>query len=185
MNESPADFLVEISKQRQRTFWGRQPESYKRWQLIAAAGNLLIEAQYVQSELGRASTVSEMVERYTETDHPWCEFDTAQRRLERLYLEFEDIASHSEIEMLVSKARQTYQDIANRLSEAFVGALYKVNFKFDGLFQRQVFHNFVNPKIEEGRIAYFLVDAMRALARTFKRRRSQHLRSHCVRTDNH
>ena len=104
MNESPADFLVEISKQRQRTFWGRQPESYKRCQLIAAAGNLLIEAQYVQSELGRASTVSEMVERYTETDHPWCEFDTAQR---------------------------------------------------------QVFHNFVNTKIEEGRIAYFLVDAMR------------------------
>ena len=160
VRESPTDSLVEFAKQRQRTFWGRQPESNTRWQLIASAGDLLLECGRVRGELGSASTAVKMMEQYTEGDHPWCELDTAQRRLERLYLEFEDIAAHPEIEKLASRARQAYQDVANVLSERFVSALEEVSFAIDGPRQRDTFHSFVKPKLE-ARVAYFLVDAMR------------------------
>ena len=153
--------LVEIARRRQRSFWGRQPDRNTRWQLIAAAGDLLLECRRVKEELADDLNALGMVKRYTEGEHPWCELDTSQRRLERLYLEFEDIGEYAEIEKLVSRARREYQDVASRLCERFVSALEHANYKLDQLRQRETFARFVKPLLDQAKVTYILVDAMR------------------------
>ncbi len=153
--------VVELARRRQTTFWGRQPMSNARWQLIATAGDLLLECACVRSELGNVTDATEMVSRYTEGDRPWCDMDTSQRRLERLYLEFDVIAAYPDIEKLVAKARATYQDAGNALCDGFVNALERTKFKLRSLRQRDTYAQLVDPDLSEGPTAYFMVDAMR------------------------
>lgn len=159
--DRPEDSLVDTARRRQRTYWGRQPESNARWQLITAAGDLLLECRRVTGELATVSAAQDMVRRYAEGERPWCELDTAQRRMERLYPEFEDIAAYPEIEKLVSRARLGYQDVASGLAERFVGALEAGGFALGGPGQRHTYAKQVKPLLEQGKVAYFLVDAMR------------------------
>jgi len=160
MRDSPTQTLLETARLRQGTFWGRQPESKKRWQLIAAAGELILESQRVQTEVPSVSDADQYVELYTNGDHPWCEVDTAHRRLERLFLEFEEIGSHTEVEKLVYRAQQAYQSMANELSESFITSLEDANYQLRALRQRDVFQTFIKSNLGS-RTAYFLVDAMR------------------------
>jgi len=153
--------VLDLARHRQRTFWGRQPESNARWQLIVAAGDLMFECERVAGEVKGLSDADEMIRRYTGGERPWCELDTAQRRLERLYLESEDLAVRPELEKLVAKARQQYQQEANTLSERFIGAMEQAGFAVAGTHQRMTFARLVGPRLEQGRVAYFLVDAMR------------------------
>lgn len=153
--------LVDMARRRQRSFWGRQPDHNSRWQLIVAAGDLLLECQRVKAEMGAVADAASMVKHYTEGDRPWCELDTAQRRFERQYLEFEDIAVYPEIEKLASRARREYQDVANQLCERFIRALEHAGYKIDRLNQRETFARFAKLLLGRTKLAYILVDAMR------------------------
>jgi len=161
LSELPAAHLVKLAERRQRSFWGRQPENLARWQLIAGAGNLILLADHVNQQLAEVSSASTMVQRYSEGDAPWCEMDTAQRRLERLLVEFEDSVAHPELEKLGNRARDRYISVANIMADRFTGLLERDGFRPPGQRQRDIFGRTVLPLLAQGRVAYILVDALR------------------------
>ncbi|MEW6425914.1 MAG: PglZ domain-containing protein [Bacillota bacterium] len=175
--------LIAMARQRQSSFWARQvPEVQARWALIAAAGQLLLEADRIANEIKKMPVNVEVVslaQSYTAGENPWCLLDTFHRHMEQYYqsFDFAPADSFENLEMLVVRARQRYMEAGGRLAECFVKSFSGNKFKIPGfLRQTEIYQALVAPAVKEGKTAYVLVDALRfemarelaqALAQTF------------------
>ena len=168
--------LVNLAQQRLGGFWSaHSPEVKTRWQVIIAAGRVLLEAARVEKALkGKSWSASALLSRYAaavspadesagEDDRPWCDLDTAQRHLERDFHGFEvDPQRHESLIQLVSLARQHYAAVADRLAELFTHAYAEAHFELPGIRQQaDIYHQAVAPAAQQGPVAYILVDALR------------------------
>lgn len=163
--ERPASRLVELAEARLKGFWAaHRPEVKGRWDVIADAGRVLVEAARIERNLkGRKWSAEALFSNYALGDQPWCTLDTAQRHLERDFHNFElDVRQHASLLRLMALARQRYADVADHLAELFARAYAQDRFELPGVtLQADTFQEFVAAAAESGRVAYILVDALR------------------------
>jgi PglZ domain len=161
--------LLQLAIARLSGFWAEvEPAVQARWALIAAAAEVLIEADRVAKEIKKAPTaVPALVKAYAEGDEPWCQLDTYHRNMEsRKYnFEFETGGAHQGLENLIVKAEQRYDEVGSALARHFVTQFAKAKHPIKGLLlQREFFETYVQPKLGDrggGKIAYVWVDALR------------------------
>ncbi len=162
---NPSDALLPFVEQRKTGYWStHQPEIAARWELALVAAQLLHVAGRIEAALSPFSlSASELFRAYTEGEHPWCELDTFQRRLEYRGWGFDfDDAWHQTLLHLTHRARQRYMEVGGLLAERFVRALEQDQFRLPGFrTQRETFSSVVAPALREGKTAYLLVDALR------------------------
>jgi hypothetical protein len=162
----PTEELLELARMRIAAFWAEQrPAIQARWSLTYTAGLLLHEAARIERELKAmpADPVA-LLRAYAEGEAPWCLLDTYQRNLERRWHTFElsDLAAYQTLEDLVTRARQRFMEVGDRLASAFTQALASAKGALPGLSrQRDTFAASVRPALAEGKTAYILVDALR------------------------
>ncbi len=163
--QQPSSRLVEMTEARLGGFWAVQrPEIKARWDVIADAGQVLVEAARVENALkGKKWSAGLLLSHYALSDRPWCELDTAQRHLERDFHRFElDVQQHESLIQLVSLARRRYAAVSDRLAELFTKAYAADRFELpDVLLQADIYREVVAPAVKSGRVAYILVDALR------------------------
>ena len=161
----PASRLVELAEARLGGFWSVQkPEIKARWEVVADAGRVLVEAARVEGALkGKKWSSSSLLSGYALGDQPWCKLDTAQRHLERDFNRFElDVQQHESLIQLVAQARQRYAAVSDYLADLFTRALAADRFELPGvLLQADVYQEVVAPAAKSGPVAYILVDALR------------------------
>jgi hypothetical protein len=158
--------LLQLAVSRLSCFWAEAvPAVQARWALIAAAAEVLIEADRVAKEIKKPpASVPALVKAYAEDDEPWCLLDTHHRHMEsRKYnFEFDATAEHAGLEKLIAKAEQRYTEVGSALAKHFVTQFSKVKHPIKGLLrQRDFFETQVKPKLCEGKLAYVWVDALR------------------------
>jgi len=156
---------VELAEARLGGFWAaQQPEIKARWDVVADAGRVLVEAARVESALkGNKWSAGALFSGYALGDQPWCELDTAQRHLERDFHRFElDVQQHESLIQLVAQARRRYAAVSGYLADLFTHALAADRFELPGvLLQADVYREVVAPAAKSGPVAYILVDALR------------------------
>lgn len=163
--------LVALAQGRLSGFWSAQvPEIKTRWEVIADAGRVLVEAARLENDLkGKSWPAGALLSGYAYArsaaggEQPWCALDTAQRHLERDFHRFDlDPGQHGSLQQLVTLARQRYTSAADRLAELWTQAFAEVGFELPGvLLQADVYRDVVAPALQSGRTAYLLVDALR------------------------
>lgn len=164
--EEPSEEWVTLARRRQAGFWAEAiPDIQARWALIAAAGEVLHQAQRVEQAL-KARTLwksEQLIRAYTAGEAPWCLLDTAHRHLERHYYNFDLRPDrHATLEQLVALARQRYTAAVNTLAERLSRALYRDGFEVPGVVsQTDIYKNVVAEQLTQVKTAYFLVDALR------------------------
>jgi hypothetical protein len=154
--------LVQIARQRREGFWSTLiAETKARWEVIAAAGELLLEAKRVESELKSLPESSRaFFDAYTSGPRPWHLLDTAQRSMDQLYLCANDIDDL--LERLVLMARAGYMEAGSLMSERFLRLCQKDGFKIQGaLKQTEIFDKKVRPSLDEGKTVCIWADALR------------------------
>lgn len=164
--ESPEDRWLALARSRLSCFWSDvTPSIQAHWALIAAAAEVLLEADRVARALKKApSTVPALIRAYAEGDAPWCLLDTHHRHMESRWYNFEPEpgADHPSLEKLIIKAEQRYTEVGTELARYFVTLLQKARQPVKGVLrQRDVFETQVKPKLDEGKTAYVWVDALR------------------------
>lgn len=158
--------LLQLAVSRLSRFWAEAvPAVQARWALIAAAAEVLLEADRVAKEIKKPpTTVPDLVKAYAEDDQPWCLLDTHHRHMEsRKYnFEFDAADEHHGLDKLITKAEQRYTEVGSALAKHFVTQFSKAKHPIKGLLrQRDFFETQVKPKLDEGKVAYVWVDALR------------------------
>lgn len=160
----PAPHLLEIGEQHKRGFWARrEPQILKCWDLMAAAGRVLLRGGDIEARLrGESPTAASLVSLYIKGEIPWCEFDTLHRELEQRSHAFEFASDDDALYQLVARARMRYSDVGDQLATQFTHALERDGFSLPDLKQqRDLFARVVAPVVREAKTAYVLVDALR------------------------
>jgi hypothetical protein len=156
---------LQLAISRLSRFWAEvMPAVQAHWALIAAVAEVLLEADRVAKEIKKPpTTLSALVEGYTEEDKPWCLLDTHHRHMEsRKYnFEFGTMGEHEALEKLIAKAEQRYTEVGSALAQHFVRSFQKAHPIKGLLRQRDFFATQVKPKLSEGKVAYVWVDALR------------------------
>jgi hypothetical protein len=158
--------LLKLAVARLSRFWAEvEPAVQARWALIAAAAEVLLEADRVAQQIKRPpTTVPALVKAYAEDDEPWCLLDTHHRHLEsRKYnFDFDASGEHQELDKLITKAEQRYNEVGSAVAKHFIATFQKTKHPIKGLLrQRDFFETQVKPKLGEGKVAYVWVDALR------------------------
>jgi len=166
--EKPTKDLLDLAYQRLNGFWAnQQPAVKQRWQVIAGAAQILIQAAHTRQSLKGELTAAILFKRYVgegvHADTAWCSLDTAQRHLERDVHNFDlDPQAHDSLLKLVAAAQQSYADTAHQLAGCFVHVYEAAGFNLAGVTQQaDVYHDFVEPAAPDGTVAYILIDAFR------------------------
>src|SRR5208283_2558828 len=111
--------LLQLAVNRLSRFWAEvEPAVQTRWALIAAAAEVLLEADRVAKEIKKPpTTVPALVKAYAEDDEPWCLLDTHHRHMESRRFNFEFAASddHHGLDKLITKAEQRYNEVGSDL----------------------------------------------------------------------
>lgn len=169
--EQHRDLRALISR-RLQGFWASWPERYAqihpRWLLIESAVEVVHAAGRIETELKVLDgKPEEILRRYAgdlSAEEPWCELDTHHRRLERRDLDFvRGIGEeYGALDKLVARARRRYREAAETLSEHYLRSLQKARFQIPGLpRQTEIFARHVASALENGKVAYVLVDSLR------------------------
>ena len=163
---SAHDTLLALAQSRLSCFWSDvTPSMQAHWALIAAAAQVLLEADRVAQALKKApSKLPALMRAYAEGDAPWCMLDTYHRRMESRWYTFEPElgTDHRSLEQLIMKAEQRYTEVGTALAKHFVTQFHKTKHPVkDVLRQRDVFDTQVKPRLDDGKIAYVWVDALR------------------------
>lgn len=164
--QQASELLVELARRRQSSFWAEQlPEVQARWALIAVAGQLLLEAGRIESEIKASAFDAQTIfSCYTDAERPWSALDTHHRHMERRYHNFDfDLDERDEaLEQLITRARQRYMEVASMIAERFLRRYQESKFQLGkALRQTRIFEKKVQPKLAEGKAAYVWVDALR------------------------
>jgi hypothetical protein len=147
--------VMEITAQRAGSFWLTQSiERQAQWEAIRLAAELGSAADAVDADLAKPPrTVEEWVDRYATS---WHLLDRAQRQLEAWLPKLDDDPD----EIAINAVRRRYDATLERIAVGFGKALQDANWDCSPVLQQtSVFQDFVKPA--QGRVAYFLVDAMR------------------------
>ena len=158
--------LLQQARYRLSRFWADMiPAIQARWALISSAAAVLIEANRVGKAIKNApTTVPALVKTYADDDEPWCLLDTHHRHMESRKYNFEFAAGnvHQGLEKLITKAEQRYTEVGSELAKHFVTRFRKAQHPVKGLLrQRDIFEKHVKPHLNEGKVAYVWVDALR------------------------
>jgi PglZ domain len=164
--KDPEEKFVELARTRQSSFWSEcVPDLQAHWALIAAAGQVLLEAGSIEQEMKALAPGFEIIFRaYTEGERPWCMLDTTHRHMERRWhsFDFEIGSRYKSLDQLVVKARQRYMEVGGKLSEAFLSRAQESGFHSPQIgLQTEIFARSVKPKLAEGKTAFIVVDALR------------------------
>lgn len=162
----PSQPLLDLALSRQSRFWSEvTPKIQARWALIAAAAEVLLEADGVAKALKDApTTVPDLVKAYAEGEQPWCLLDTHHRHMESRWYNFESDSGddHVELDGLILKARSRYTEVGAELCRLFVARYAKAKHPISGVLRQvEVFETQVRPKLRISRVAYVWVDALR------------------------
>ena len=164
--EGASHNLLDLATSRQSRFWSEvTPTIQAHWALLAAAAQVLLEADRVANTLKDApKTVTGLVQAYAEGESPWCLLDTHHRHLESRWYNFDPDAAdpHPGLEKLILKAEQRYTEVGSQLAKTFVKQFSKAKHPIPGMLRQvQVFEKHVKPRLGEGKTAYVWVDALR------------------------
>src|SRR5262249_45980978 len=159
--EAATGDLLKLAIGRLSHFWAEvEPAVQARWALIAAAAEVLLEADRVAKEIKNApNTVAALVKAYAEADEPWCLLDTHHRHMESRKYSFEFVArdEHESLEKLIAKAERRYSEIGSALAKHFITTFQKGQPIKGFLRQRDFFEMQVKPKLGVGKVAYVWV----------------------------
>jgi hypothetical protein len=156
--------LLALAKSRLASFWSEaMPSIQAHWALIAAANEVLLEADRVEKSLTKApSTVPALVKAYAEGDLPWCLLDSHHRHMESRWYNFDPGQDYESLEKLIKKAEQRYTHVGSELAKLFVGQVHKAKLPAKGVVRQvELFESEVRPRAKESRTAYVWVDALR------------------------
>jgi hypothetical protein len=164
--EAASPNLRRLAVDRLSRFWAEvEPAVQARWALIAAAAEVLLEAERVEKEIKKPpTTVPALVKAYAEDDEPWCLLDTHHRHLEsrKFNFDFDSTGEHQGLDKLITKAEQRYMEVGSMLANHFVRTFQKAKHPIKGLLrQRDFFETQVKPMLGGGKVAYVWVDALR------------------------
>ncbi|MGH7493123.1 MAG: PglZ domain-containing protein [bacterium] len=161
--QSATDELLQLARQRHASFWSEfMPEVRARWALIVVSGQLLREADRIETALKSVNDGKTIFATYTAGEQPWCLLDTQHRHLERRFHNFDFDDRHEGLHQLVAKARHRYMQIGGALAEQFLRQLQEARYQIPGVFrQTEIYGRKVKPKLAEGKTAYVWVDALR------------------------
>lgn len=146
--------VVEIHAQREDSFWlAYDVERRAQWEAIRLAAELGAAADKVDSDLARPpKAVSDWVDQYASN---WHVLDRAQRHLEAWIPKLDDDPD----ELAINAVRNRYDSTLDRLATQFTTALAAANWDTGTVLHQTGVFDLVKPN--QGRVAYFLVDAMR------------------------
>uniref|UniRef100_A0A7C4ATD1 PglZ domain-containing protein n=1 Tax=Desulfomonile tiedjei TaxID=2358 RepID=A0A7C4ATD1_9BACT len=170
LEETDGDMLL-LAESRKAGFWcDAEPKLQARWALVAAAAEVLLEAERVEKALKKSPrSITGMVKEYAEGTEPWCLLDTRHRQMESHWYNFEPHGDdHDSIEKLVIQARRRYMAVGSEIARLFLECLAKEGLptahnqlSAELLRQCEVFENHVKPFLAEKKTAYVWVDALR------------------------
>ena len=158
--------LLKIASSRMSSFWADvMPSIQARWAIICSAAEVLLEANRVEKAIKNAPiTVPALVKAYADGDEPWCLLDMHHRHMESRKYNFEFAVGndHQGLDKLITRAEQRYTEVGSELAKYFITHLQKAKHPIKGLLrQRDVFEKQVKPHLNEGKVAYVWVDALR------------------------
>jgi PglZ domain len=161
----PTEALLDLSQAGKSRFWSEAlPTVQAQWALIAAAAQVLLEADRVEQALKKPpATLAGMLKAYTDTDQPWCLLDTFHRHMEKRWYDFEPEGDqHRTLEQLVRKAEQRYTAVGSVLAGLFVKGYSQAKLPLKGVMrQTDIFDTQVKPHLGKEKTAYVWVDALR------------------------
>jgi len=163
LEETDGDMLV-LAESRKAGFWcDAEPKLQARWALVAAAAEVLLEAERVEKALKKTpQSITGMIKEYAAGAEPWCLLDTQHRHMESRWYNFEPHGDdHDSIEKLVIQARRRYVAVGSEIARQFLTELQKNAPDKSVARQREVFENHVKPFLAEKKTAYVWVDALR------------------------
>jgi hypothetical protein len=146
---------VAIAQERAKSYWLRESlERQAQWEALRLAGELGAAAAEIEMALVKPPKgIDDWVEQYATR---WYEVDRAQRRLEAWLPKLDDDPD----ERALAAVRGKYDSVLGRLTTGFVNALVAANWSTDNQLQQTSIYDEV-VRTTPGRVAYFLVDAMR------------------------
>lgn len=149
-----------VVAQRRASVWRHLPERALLWKLAERCVDFLAAAEAWTSRLpGPNTSVSQWVEAYKSADGLW-QVDRQQRLMEQGAAA---CAENTEVGGLIELCRKRYLQVAEAAQSPFLKSVERDGWPPDGVFrQTQIFDRHVAPILgERGKVAYFLVDAMR------------------------
>lgn len=149
-----------VVAQRRASVWRHLPERALLWKLAERCVDFLAAAEVWTSRLpGQNTSVSQWVEAYRSADGIW-QVDRQQRLMEQGAAA---CAENPEVGGLIDLCRKRYLHVAEASQTRFLKAVERDGWPPEGVFrQTQTFDRHVAPILgERGKVAYFLVDAMR------------------------
>jgi len=162
--EQTDDNILVLAESRKAGFWcDAEPKLQARWALVAAATEVLLEAERVEKMLKKSpQSITGMIKEYAEGEKPWCLLDTQYRHMESRWYNLEPHGDdHDSIEKLVIQARRRYVAVGSEVARQFLTQLQKTTPDKSVVRQREVFENYVKPFLSEKKTAYVWVDALR------------------------
>jgi len=163
--QQPTQELVALAHERQSTFWSEyMPDMQAQWALVSVAGQLLLEADRVESEAKVSSgSASDWVDAYTQGEKPWCLLDTYHRHMERHYhnFDFQSGGDDNVLAQLIAKARHRYMATGGMLSDQFLQRFRNEKFRVKTMLQVNAYQERLRPGLTETKTAYIWVDALR------------------------
>lgn len=166
--EKPTQDLWDLAEQREDGFWASyQPEAMLRWQVIADAAQVLLQAADLRHALKGELTAGALLKGYVgdsaQADTAWYHLDTVQRHLERdVHLFDYESQVHDTLFKLMAAAQMSYAEATDQLATRFLRAWEAANFNLPGVQQQtDIYHDFVQPATAAGPVAYIQVDALR------------------------
>lgn len=159
------DLARELIEQRRSSFWTRvDPRRAVQWQAAGMVLELYRETQRIGGEIARQPRLSPeaWLQMYTGPVNgggEWYRLDMCYRQLERLLINMEEDFALAD---LLDQVRRAYFQTLRRLNENFSRSLQEHGFTFTGFtLQSDIYDRYVVPLLEQGPVAYFLVDALR------------------------
>jgi hypothetical protein len=145
---------------RKRSIWLREPTRAQLWQLASRALSLLeARARWHERAVTSARSVQEHLLAYTSAADGLWQVDRCQRWMERAA---GDCAEREVLQPLIECAQTVYRQAIDAAQAAFLDAVARDGWPPEGPKQTQVFARLVAPALQEGgRVAYFLMDALR------------------------
>jgi len=146
---------------RRHSIWSSLGERAVLWKAAQRCVEMLEAIEGCRSHLpGATKSVREHIQGYTDREHGFWRVDRRQRLVEQAAA---DCAEDDEVEPLVEVCRRRYREIAGNAQAQFLTAVQEHGWPPEGVTrQTQAFDRHITPILQEGgKVAYFLVDAMR------------------------
>jgi len=149
---------MQIVSERRRSFWvDRDVSRQAQWEagrLMAAWGRAIEEVRPTLSKMG--TDPAKWVAAYA-IEGGWYEIDRLQRTLETWIAKMDD---EPEMDKALAVVRREHEELLKRMADGFSTVLQKADWTLSGVLPQTHIYSDVVQTIG-GRVAYFLVDAMR------------------------